>query len=1405
MPKINTRPCGLSGLGDLSAFPSALGGRWQDADKVRITDQDTLGPWPGWRRRGVRLFDTDRHGAAADTLQVVRFPESYLDETAGHGIAVVDRSTNTAGRVLAVHHHRNGARGAQLIGEPDVSGIETGGYFTGSTVRVMMLEIISEGTPDVFKWSQDGGSTWYLGGEGAGAVNVTGDWQTIGSEGVKIKFGATTGHTTGDQWIFVAGGESMLAATLNRQCPHQYPQIRTLNGKSYIFDPWNPVYVDDGRKVRRAGLEQPKIRPQLLSTNAAKGLTGNVDANPVAWVSAHSSVTVTRNTASPAPAVSSACVKLALSSNLAGQRDTNLAYLDTTGVLAAGITRMTAWVYLESDDNDFIGATFELYFAEKTALTGGYVRAQPNDALIPTNQWVQVSFRLPGAGAFIYRSFGIRTHYPINQSRFTNGGSMSLLLDQVKVDAPETDSVDLWNIEGEWAFCFTWYDSERDLESAPSPYTPTQNLASMIPELDLSGYYAGIDAGLINSAPDGADAVHIYAANTLWDVDPRTGGLSFYRITDDAGLAISTIQARGLKPTVTKSTTNTGNGTFSAIVVDAAAIPQTWRLVFSDATNFSVTGSVTGASDAGTVGSEYDNDQVSFTITAGGEAFVSGDTFNFEVYEGVPSLTASTPAADSGNTGNGTMGAVTVTGQSYPADIAVAFYNPTLFKVTDSVRGVAGSGVVGTEFDNGKYTFTITAGGVAFVSGDQFTFSISQGSGILTASTPSAGGTTIGNGTVEDIDPVAVSAEETITVALTSSTAFSVTSTTQGALDAGTVNEEYDATTCTFTVVPGSTPFVAGDVFQFTLTAAGTKLPVVLDGDLAISVETTPTSGPRQPFYNGEALGGEIAIEDGRVLVTARRPAYRVGTWTKTNESHVIAPVDSGATATTPVCNDWMVGRQCRFLGDDQTYVIVKQVTGGLWIADDWNAEDQQWDTAYQGATGSGVLEILADNNSITWTNNTSERGVDGETMSVFNRLDVLSGDEILGGGKADEWVWLVGRRGAVVLRQDAGSLADQTSTPMYSNPIHVDGTGILGPRCWVSLPDGSAMFLSHRGELVQVRGSAAVIHPASESLAPVLSGYGLLARTGDLVHSHLSYHQTRDGACLFLGLIGPGASSTGQAGLRPRMATQWDLSNPSRTDTEPGDSVQVSALTRDFEIGLWVDLRRGLVYPATECRFSVVDKSHCGDRDGFLGDIFNEEWLSWGSPNEEFIYSVTAGGENTATVDGTLTASTLIGLLVAKVTGTTVEYRRVSSNTADTIAVSENWTAEPTTADLLIVGPLAWMLHLSEIRQARPFCLVSLMGDYDSGQVVTVSGTGTDADTLITLETFISDDTDRHVSDLTADASRTVTGSTLEGGIGKISLSPLSAKAQSLRLTVLGGQKGPARLRGLGLEERVR
>jgi len=71
---------------------------------------------------------------------------------------------------------------------------------------------------------------------------------------------------------------------------------------------------------------------------------------------------------------------------------------------------------------------------------------------------------------------------------------------------------------------------------------------------------------------------------------------------------------------------NTGNGTLTDVSPTAATVPQTITLTATSATQFTVTGSVSGALGTATVGTPFTSSQANFTIAAGSAAFAKGDT-----------------------------------------------------------------------------------------------------------------------------------------------------------------------------------------------------------------------------------------------------------------------------------------------------------------------------------------------------------------------------------------------------------------------------------------------------------------------------------------------------------------------------------------------------------------------------------------------------------------------------------------------------------------------------------------------------------------------------------------------------------------------------------------------------------
>lgn len=169
--------------------------------------------------------------------------------------------------------------------------------------------------------------------------------------------------------------------------------------------------------------------------------------------------------------------------------------------------------------------------------------------------------------------------------------------------------------------------------------------------------------------------------------------------------------------------------------------------------------------------------------------------------------------------GNGTLTNVTAADNTVkPQLISVVFTTPTTFSVSGEKSGHLGTGTVGSPFTGTKVSFNIAAGSVPFSAGDMFTFSLAY------AAVADVGNT--GNGSVVNLLTDDLAVAETITITFASATTFNVSGTVSGVSSPGVVNSPYDNNRVVFTIVPGSTPFAAGD--EFTITAASVTISAPL-------------------------------------------------------------------------------------------------------------------------------------------------------------------------------------------------------------------------------------------------------------------------------------------------------------------------------------------------------------------------------------------------------------------------------------------------------------------------------------------------------------------------------------------------------------------------------------------------
>jgi phage tail sheath protein FI len=85
-------------------------------------------------------------------------------------------------------------------------------------------------------------------------------------------------------------------------------------------------------------------------------------------------------------------------------------------------------------------------------------------------------------------------------------------------------------------------------------------------------------------------------------------------------------------PVLNLSAGSTADGFVDGLTVSQTnAVLETWTLTAQSATTFTVAGSVSGSQGTATIGTEYNNGIIAFTVYPGTNAFVAGDVFTFAI------------------------------------------------------------------------------------------------------------------------------------------------------------------------------------------------------------------------------------------------------------------------------------------------------------------------------------------------------------------------------------------------------------------------------------------------------------------------------------------------------------------------------------------------------------------------------------------------------------------------------------------------------------------------------------------------------------------------------------------------------------------------------------------------------
>lgn len=197
---------------------------------------------------------------------------------------------------------------------------------------------------------------------------------------------------------------------------------------------------------------------------------------------------------------------------------------------------------------------------------------------------------------------------------------------------------------------------------------------------------------------------------------------------------------------------------------------------------------------------------------------------------------------------------------------------------------------------------------------------------------PGTGNT--GNGGVYRILGTASSVTETITITLTSSSAFNVAGSVSGSLGSGTVGTPFSSAVADFEVRDGTTAFVATDSFTFGLTQS----PLVAAAPSQVWTKRLPSDAGtvgalnQKTIYEGPGLTGADAI-----LVGIDTPSAPVGTGIGKYHFRLIGMTSfSGATAfysqtgysgaNSPCMPGWSQPMPYWLVGDGASFALYTRV-----------------------------------------------------------------------------------------------------------------------------------------------------------------------------------------------------------------------------------------------------------------------------------------------------------------------------------------------------------------------------------------------------------------------------------------------------------------------------------------------
>lgn len=561
---VDRYPYQLGPIGD-SRKPATAPDGMLSIDRARIMG-DALTAWPGYMRRTPTLARASVMGnpESPAQLQVVRFSQNWQQMPGGHGIAVVDRNSDSGSRVMGFGHMSAGRDGNALFSaacrtdeyEP-LGAITVTGAYSGVVYADWQIETTST---TKFRWRKDGGS-WTSG------VTISTTPAQLGSDGPIIAWATTSGHASGEiYWITAGEGSAHLAAEMVRVGASDFPWIVVGDKATLIGTQFNAPLADDGDNVRVAGTPVPFLPPTVrtVDVTGATALFENACDATTDWTAATDcNIAATSGDTPVVKAEGTAALRMTV--NIAASDAAAAFTLDLSGSpvnFAAGTRdRFRVWVYgYWQPERVVLG---EALFFKITGGTGADIEIRiPRGYAINGRQWqyidcaVDVTEAKTGATAFeVWIS---KQH--IDQDFFGQNGADDFIFALDAFEYMEGANVQLGTTLDSnqvWWFKHSW--TEDGKSGAPGPSSQPIELSDHAVQIDVAGapFYYDVASTLddeqrsvLNTPPAEATGFMIWVSNegyprserfTIGDFNPP----EFYRFSRNAEFDVTTLDSSG--------------------------------------------------------------------------------------------------------------------------------------------------------------------------------------------------------------------------------------------------------------------------------------------------------------------------------------------------------------------------------------------------------------------------------------------------------------------------------------------------------------------------------------------------------------------------------------------------------------------------------------------------------------------------------------------------------------------------------------------------------------------------------------------------------------------------------------------------------------------------------------------